>query len=103
MPSFWSNFGKGFVQGWDGAKNVMDKIPVVNVISKELPQLSRLHKGGKVPKTGEFRLSGGELVLNKTQQTRLKNAKTTKTKNKIIADVARRTPKKTKAMMRKKK
>jgi hypothetical protein len=103
MPSFWSDFKRGFVQGWDGAKNVMDKVPVVNVISKELPQLSRLHKGGKVPKTGEFRLSGGELVLNRTQQTRLKNAKTTKTKNKIIADVARRTPKKTKAMMRKKK
>ena len=100
---FWSQFGDGFVLGWNGAKNVVDKVPGVNVISKQLPELSRLHKGGKVPKTGEFRLSGGELVLNRTQQTRLKNAKTTKTKNKIIADVSRRTPKKTKAMMRKKK
>lgn len=100
MPSFWSDFSRGFGIGWNGAKNVMDKVPGVNVISKEIP---RLHKGGKVPKTGEFRLSGGEIVLNRTQQTRLKNAKTTKTKNKIIADVSRRTPKKTKAMMRKKK
>jgi hypothetical protein len=97
---FWSDFGRGFKKGFNGTLGVYDKIPFVKDISKEIP---RLHKGGKVPKTGEFRLSGGELVLNRTQQTRLKNAKTTKTKNKIIADVAKRTPKRTKAMMRKKK
>ena len=90
MPSFWTDFKKGVPIGWNAAKSVTDKIPGVNVISKQLP---KLHKGGRVPKTGNFRLSAGEVVLNKTQQTALKKAKTSKAKNKIIAAVKKRTPK----------
>ncbi len=46
-----------------------------------------------VPKTGDYPLSAGMVVLNKGQQTALKKVKTSKAKNKIIADVKRRTPK----------
>ena len=60
-----------------------------------------MHKGGRVPKTGEYRLKGGEVVLNKTQQARLKKAKTAKTKQKIINNVKKRKPKKLKARRRK--
>jgi hypothetical protein len=87
---FTKDFLRGVPIGWNAAKSVTDKIPGVNVISKQLP---KLHKGGRVPKTGNFRLSAGEVVLNKTQQAALKKAKTSKAKNKIIADVKKRTPK----------
>jgi hypothetical protein len=46
-------------------------------------------------------LKGGEVVLNKTQQARLKKAKTAKTKQKIINNVKKRKPKKLKARRRK--
>ena len=36
-----------------------------------------------VPKTGDYPLTAGEVVLNKGQQTVLKKAKTDKTRNKI--------------------
>jgi hypothetical protein len=43
-----------------------------------------------VPKTGNYILQGGTLVINKTQQARLRKAKTAKTRKKIIANVSRR-------------
>ena len=61
----------------------------------------RLHKGGKVPKTGNFRLKGGEVVLNKTQLAQLKKRKTAKGKQKVINDVSKRRPKKMKGGGRK--
>jgi hypothetical protein len=96
MGNFWKDFGSGFVRGFDGAKSVVDVIPGVNVISKQIPKLSKLHAGGKVPKTANYRLSAGEVVLNKGQQTALKSAKTAKGKQKVIAAVSKRRPKKMK-------
>ena len=90
---FWDDFGRGFKKGWNKTKSVLDKVPIVKDISQEIP---KLHKGGKVPKTGNYRWKGGEVVLNKTQQARLHKAKTAKTKQKIINDVKRRRPKKMK-------
>lgn len=58
--------------------------------------LGKLHAGGRVNKTGNFRLKKGEIILNKTQQAKLHNAKTTKAKNKVIADVKKLKPKKMK-------
>ena len=46
-----------------------------------------------ISKTANYDLSAGMVVLNKGQQTALKKAKTDKTRNKIIANVKRRTPK----------
>ena len=43
-----------------------------------------------VPKTGNYVLQSGTLVINKTQQARLRKAKTAKTRKKIIASVSRR-------------
>lgn len=93
MGNFWKDMGKGFVKGWNGAKKVVDIVPGVNVVSKVLP---KLHAGGKVPKTANYRLSQGEVVLNKGQQTALKSAKTAKGKQKVIAAVSKRRPKKMK-------
>ena len=56
--------------------------------------MGSLAKGGRVPKTVNYTLHKGEIVMNKTQQARLRNAKTQKSKNKVIADVKRRSPKK---------
>ena len=63
-------------------------IPIIGEMYKPLV----LHSGGKVPKTGEYRLKGGEVVLNKTQQAQLRKAKTAKTKQKIISSVKKRKP-----------
>ena len=93
MGNFWKDMGKGFVIGWNGAKTVAGIIPGVNVVSKVLP---KLHAGGKVPKTANYRLSAGEVVLNKGQQTALRSAKTAKGKQKVIAAVSKRRPKKMK-------
>jgi hypothetical protein len=49
-----------------------------------------------VPKTGNYRLKQGEVVLNKTQQTQLRKAKSAKTRNKIITSVQKKKPKKMK-------
>jgi hypothetical protein len=95
--TFGTDFLRGLKKGWNGAKKVVDYVPGVNVISKQLP---RLHKGGRVPSTQAYMLRGGEIVLNKTQQAALKKAKTAKTKNMIIANVGKRTPKPTAAMKR---
>lgn len=92
--TFWKDFKGGFKKGWNGAKSVVDHVLGLNAISKELP---KLHKGGKVPKTGNYRLRGGEVVLNKTQQRRIKNAKTQKTAMKVFNKVKSQNPKPMKA------
>ena len=86
-----------FKKGWNTIMKPASSIPVLGEIYKPLV----LHKGGRVPKTGEYRLKGGEVVLNKTQQAQLKKAKTAKTKQKIINNVQKRKPKKLKARKRK--
>ena len=78
-------------------------VPVVggrlSAVGKEI---TKLHAGGKMKKTGLVRLSKGELVLNKGQQTRLRKAKSAATKAKIIAQVAKRRPKPMKGKRRRK-
>jgi hypothetical protein len=86
-----------FKKGWNKVMKPVSSIPIVGEMYKPLV----MHKGGRVPKTGEYRLKGGEMVLNKTQQARLKKAKTAKTKQKIINNVKKRKPKKLKARKRK--
>jgi len=90
---FWGDFADGFNSVIDPVKKFTTKIPVVGDMYGSIP---KLHKGGKVPKTGNYRLKAGEVVLNKTQLTALKKAKTTKTRTKIINNVKKRRPKKMK-------
>ena len=90
---FWGDFADGFNSVIDPVKKFTKKIPVVGDMYGAIP---KLHKGGEVPKTGNYRLKAGEVVLNKTQLTALKKAKTTKTRNKIINNVKKRRPKKMK-------
>ena len=90
---FWEDFKGGLNSVIDPAKKITKNIPVVGDVYGAIP---KLHKGGKVPKTGNYRLRAGEVVLNKTQLTALKKAKTTKTRTKIINNVKKRRPKKMK-------
>ena len=90
---FFQDFGRGFKKGWNGTLGVMSKVPVVGEAYKAIP---KLHKGGRVPKTANYRLRAGEVVLNKGQLDKLKKAKTAKAKNKVIQDVKKRKPKKMK-------
>ena len=90
---FWTDFKGGFNSVIDPVKKITKNIPVVGDVYGAIP---KLHKGGKVPKTGNYRLRAGEVVLNKTQLTALKKAKTTKTRTKIINNVKKRRPKKMK-------
>jgi hypothetical protein len=89
---FIDDFGRGFKKGWNGVVSVAEHVPVFG----EMAAPMKLHKGGKVPKTGNFRLKGGEVVLNKTQLAQLKKRKTAKGKQKVINDVSKRRPKKMK-------
>ena len=82
--------GRGFKKGWNGTLGVMRSVPVVGSAYKVIP---KLHKGGRVPKTGNYRLKQGEIVLNKSQQTQLRNPKSAKTRNKIITSVQKKKPK----------
>ena len=100
MSNFWKEFGKGFKQGWNGTLGVFDKIPVIKDVSGFLP---RLHKGGKVPRTQNYRLRAGEVVLNKGQLTALKKAKTAKGKQAVINRVQKRRPKPMKGQKKKRK
>ena len=90
---FWGDFADGFNSVIDPVKKITKNIPVVGDVYGAIP---KRHKGGKVPKTGNYRLRAGEVVLNKTQLTALKKAKTTKTRTKIINNVKKRRPKKMK-------
>ena len=90
---FWSDFKRGY----NSVMKPASSIPILGEIYKPLV----LHKGGYVPKTGNYRLKAGEVVLNKTQQTQLKNAKTAKTRTKIVNNVKKRRPKRLKTKPRK--
>jgi len=86
-----------FKKGWNMVMKPASSIPILGNMYKPLV----LHKGGRVPKTGEYRLKAGEVVLNKTQQSALKRAKTAKGKQKVISSVKKRRPKPLKARRRK--
>jgi hypothetical protein len=60
-----------------------------------------LHSGGKVPKTGNYRLKKGEVVLNKTQQAKVRKAKTVGTDKKAVTAAANKKPRKIKAKPKK--
>ena len=90
---FLDDFAGGFRKGFNSTVGVMSHVPVVGEVYKKIP---KLHNGGTVPKTGNYRLKQGEVVMNKTQLARLRKAKTQKTKNKIIHSVAKKRPKKMK-------
>jgi hypothetical protein len=93
MAPWYEDFASGFKKGWNGTLGVMSHVPVAGSAFKAIP---KLHKGGRVPKTGNYRLKQGEVVLNKTQLARLKKAKTQKTRDKIINSVKKKKPKKMK-------
>jgi hypothetical protein len=86
---FWDGFKRGF-------NSVVDPVKSIPIIGKSFNIIPKLHKGGRVPKTGNYRLKQGEVVLNKTQQTQLRKAKSAKTRNKIITSVQKKKPKKMK-------
>ena len=90
---FWSDFKDGFNSVIDPVKKVTKTIPVIGDVYGAIP---RLHKGGKVPKTGNYRLRQGEVVMNKTQLARLRKAKTAKTRQKIVNEVQKKRPSKPK-------
>ena len=87
--TFIDDFWGGFKTGFNSTVGVMSKVPVVGGAYKAIP---KLHKGGTVPRTGNYRLKQGEVVMNKTQLARLRKAKTQATKNKIVKSVAKRKP-----------
>ena len=87
--TFIDDFWGGFKTGFNSTVGVMSKVPVVGGAYKALP---KLHKGGTVPRTGNYRLKQGEVVMNKTQLARLRKAKTQATKTKIVNSVAKKRP-----------
>jgi hypothetical protein len=87
MAPWYKEFANGFRDGWNGTLGVMSKVPVVGSVYGAIP---KLHAGGQVKKTGNYRLKANEVVLNKTQQTALRKAKTAKGKQKVINDVKKR-------------
>ena len=91
--TFIKDFWGGFKDGFNSTVGVMSKVPVVGGAYKVLP---KLHKGGTVPRTGNYRLKQGEVVMNKTQLARLRKAKTQATKTKIVNSVAKKRPRKMK-------
>ena len=87
-----------------GSKEIMGELQGCANVARRAKKLyatggasmGKLHAGGRVGATGNFRLKKGEIVMNKTQQARLRKAKTAKGKMKVIADVKRRKPRKMK-------
>ena len=93
MGNFWKDFGKGFQRGFGGALKVGGHIVPIPGLSAAGDEIMKLHKGGRVGKTGNYRLRGGEVVINRTQQRRIRNAKTAKTRMKVFNQVQRQKPK----------
>ena len=91
--TFIKDFWGGVRDGFNSTVGVMSKVPIVGRAYKAIP---KLHNGGTVKKTGNYRLKVGEVVMNKTQLVRLRKAKTSATKNKIITSVAKKRPKRMK-------
>ena len=102
---FWQDFGRGFKQGFGGTLQVAGHLVpgIGGGISAAGKEIRNLHKGGRVPKTGNYRLRQGEVVMNKTQMARLRKAKTAKTKRKIVSQVVKRKPQKPKKRAHRKK
>ena len=94
---FFDDFGRGFKKGWNGVLGVVEHVPVFGEIATPM----KLHKGGRAPRGGAYRLPQGEVVMNKTQLVRLKKAKTAKAKQKVIKEVSKRRPTKPKKRRRK--
>jgi hypothetical protein len=90
------DFGKGFKKGYNSVLKPASKIPFVGKVYAPLV----MHKGGKVHKTQPYLLEKNETVFTKGQMTRLKKAKTNKTRNKIINDGQKRRAKKPKSKKR---
>ena len=94
---FIDDFGRGFKKGWNGVVSVAEHVPVFG----EMATPMKLHKGGRAPRGGAYRLRQGEVVMNKTQLARLKKAKTAKGKQSVISAVKKRRPTKPKKRRRK--
>ena len=104
---FWKDFGRGFQQGFSGTASVLSPIaglinPAAGAAMGAAGQVvGSLHSGGKVPKTGNYRLKKGEVVLNKTQQAKVRKAKTVGTAKKAVTAAANKKPRKIKAKPKK--
>jgi hypothetical protein len=94
---FIDDFGRGFKKGWNGGVSVAEHVPVFG----EMATPMKLHKGGRAPRGGAYRLRQGEVVMNKTQLARLKKAKTAKGKQSVISAAKKRRPTKPKKRRRK--
>jgi hypothetical protein len=99
---FKKDFVRGFKKGFGTTLQVGGHmVPVVggrlSAVGKEI---KNLHKGGRVPSTGNYRLRAGELVLNKTQLARMAKAKTAKAKAKVINEVKKKVPRKSKTLIK---
>ena len=93
MGNFWKDFGNGFKKGFGKTIQVGGHLVPIPGLSKAGEAISKLHKGGKVPKTGNYRLMGGEVVLNKTQMAKIKKAKTAKGVQSVLRKVKAQKPK----------
>jgi hypothetical protein len=95
----WLNdFGRGFKKGFGTTLQVGGHLlpGIGGGVSAMGKEIKNLHKGGRVPKTGNYRLRQGEVVMNKTQLARLRKAKTAKTRQKIVNEVSKKRPRKPK-------
>ena len=59
MGNFWKDFGNGFKKGFGKTLQVGGHLVPIPGLSKAGEAITKLHKGGKVPKTGNCRLIGG--------------------------------------------
>ena len=95
----WLNdFGRGFKKGFGTTLQVGGHLlpGIGGGVSAMGKEIKNLHKGGRVPKTGNYRLRQGEVVMNKTQLARLRKAKTAKTRQNIVNEVQKKRPRKPK-------
>lgn len=104
---FWNDFGRGFQRGFSGTASILGPVaglvnPAAGAALTGVGQVvGSLHSGGKVPKTGNYRLKKGEVVLNKTQQAKVRKAKTAGTAKKAVSAAANKKPRKIKAKPKK--
>jgi hypothetical protein len=90
---FFRDFGNGFKTGFGKTLQVGGHLVPIPGLSKAGEAITKLHKGGKVPKTGNYRLMGGEVVLNRTQLSKIKKAKTAKGVQNVLRKVKAQKPK----------
>ena len=92
---FWKDFGNGFKKGFGTTLKVTGGLVpgVGGALSKAGDEITKLHAGGRVPATGNYRLKGGEVVLNRTQLGKIRKAKTAKTVKKVLMKTAAQRPK----------